>query len=119
MAKGDTVLSNRLPLYMQHSGHSRVVVGISLRGKGKGKGQGQGTGAEEELQLIVLDPATYGVGMKRSLKDNKPGWHAMVKCGLGKLKKSSYEFLVVGACDKTTANGHKDPNFNSEVVVCG
>ncbi|GAA5856437.1 hypothetical protein JCM8547_008743 [Rhodosporidiobolus lusitaniae] len=56
-------LTRKQPLYLQHRGHSRTVVGIeigkSVEGKGKGGkkgGKADGEGREVEKWLLVFDP---------------------------------------------------------------
>lgn len=70
---------------MQHNGHSRVVIGVSVRG----------TPSNRETQLIIFDPATYGPELKHSIARNQRGWHSMVKRGLNTLRKPEYEFVVI------------------------
>ena len=69
---------------MQHDGHSRCVVGISVRGK-----------AAREVQLLIFDPSTYGPDLKKSLETGNRAWHGLLKRGLHTLKKPEYQFVVV------------------------
>lgn len=75
-----TCISNRWPLYMQHNGHARVCFGISVR--------------DNDFQLLIFDPATYGPGLMNSLLRGGKGWHSMVKRGLHTLRKPEYQFVV-------------------------
>jgi len=93
-------LSNSFPLYMQHNGHSRVVVGIVLRGNVKNR----------ETQLLVFDPATYGPDLKTKIQTNQQGWHTMLKRGLHTLRKPEYEFVVVKPFDDVDPHRSKKPN---------
>tara|TARA_B110000208_G_scaffold165456_1_gene203679 strand:- start:575 stop:835 length:261 start_codon:yes stop_codon:yes gene_type:complete len=70
---------------MQHNGHSRVIVGIVVRGPAHNR----------ETQLLVFDPSTYGPDLKSALQNDRQGWHLMLKRGLKSLKKPEYEFVVV------------------------
>ena len=78
-------MTDSFPLYMQHNGHSRVVVGVAVRGPKH----------KRETQLLVFDPASYGPELASKLADNSKGWHGMIKRGLHTLRKPEYEFVVV------------------------
>ena len=62
--------TDKFPLYMQHDGHSRVVVGVAVRGMRGGGDKGVAT------QLLILDPNTYGPDLKASLSN-----HTNVRAG--------------------------------------
>ena len=74
----------RWPLYMQHNGHSRVCVGVSVRGEKD----------TSNVQLLIFDPATYGPDLKSCILNSKKGWHSMIKRGLHTLRKPEYQFVV-------------------------
>jgi hypothetical protein len=91
-------MSSKFPIYMQHSGHSRVIVGVSIRGTAK----------RPETQLLIFDPATYGPDLKNSMLQGK-NWHSKLKRGLHTLKKPEYEFLVVQPHDTFDPSRSKFP----------
>lgn len=79
-------MSNKPPLYFQHQGHSRTIVGIELRRK-----QGATT---EEVFLLVLDPSQRTVELEKVLRQCK-GWQRMVKRGLHTLRKAEYQLCYI------------------------
>jgi len=94
---------------MQHDGHSRVVVGISVRGLG--------SGSAAETQLLIMDPLTYGPDLRESLGSGTGGWHAMVKRGLHTLKKPEYQFLVINPNAAVGAHTSRNPSSADEEHV--
>ncbi|XP_043695529.1 uncharacterized protein LOC122646110 isoform X2 [Telopea speciosissima] len=74
------------PLYFQHFGHSRTVVGIQV--------QRQRPGIPERYFLIVLDPGHRTVELESSLKKNV-GWQRFIKRGVHTLKKPQYQLCFV------------------------
>eukprot|EP00249_Psilotum_nudum_P013775 c24505_g1_i2 orf=233-1513(+) len=65
--------SERTPLYFQHQGHSRTIVGMQRCRKP--------TSSQEELFLLVLDPAICTGLLAKSLRA-KVGWQKFIKRGL-------------------------------------
>ncbi len=60
------VLTSKAPLYFQHDGHSRTIVGIESRRRSRGAG--------EDTFLLVLDPG-HGA---RELADLLQVGHALI-----------------------------------------
>lgn len=79
------VVTNKMPLYFQHHGHSRTIIGIQV------KHQKNGT---KHYNLLVLDPAQSTEALERSLKENL-GWQKFVKRGIHTLKKPQYQLCYV------------------------
>ncbi|KAK7282467.1 hypothetical protein RIF29_11275 [Crotalaria pallida] len=79
------VISEKTPLYFQHDGHSRTIVGIQLQHQPDGILQ---------YNLLILDPAHSTVALERSLRE-KVGWKKLVKRGMHTLKKPQYQLCYV------------------------
>lgn len=79
------VLSKRSPLYFQHRGHSRTIVGIEKRRR---------PGVSEEVYLLVLDPSQKTGDIVRTLRE-KSGWQRLLKRGLQTLKHAEYQLCYV------------------------
>lgn len=79
------VLSKRSPLYFQHRGHSRTIVGIEKRRR---------PGVSEEVYLLVLDPSQKTGDIVRTLRE-KGGWQRLLKRGLQTLKHAEYQLCYV------------------------
>jgi hypothetical protein len=79
------VLSKRSPLYFQHRGHSRTIVGIEKRRR---------PGSSEEVFLIVLDPSQKTGDIVKTLRE-KSGWQRLLKRGLQTLKHAEYQLCYV------------------------
>ncbi|URE13919.1 Peptidase family C78 [Musa troglodytarum] len=80
------LISEKTPLYLQHDGHSRTIVGIQMQ---KGK-----CASEHHYSLLVLDPAHRTAALERSLADNN-GWQRLIKRGIHTLKKPQYQLCYV------------------------
>ncbi|CAK7324318.1 unnamed protein product [Dovyalis caffra] len=79
------VITNRPPLYFQHDGHSRTIVGIQVRRQ---------ENAVLQYNLLILDPAHRTVALERSLKENA-GWKKLIKRGVHTLKKPQYQLCYI------------------------
>ncbi|KAJ6376255.1 hypothetical protein OIU77_001091 [Salix suchowensis] len=79
------VITNRVPLYFQHDGHSRTIVGIQSRPQKNGVPQ---------YNLLILDPAHRTVALERSLRENA-GWKKLIKRGVHTLKKPQYQLCYI------------------------
>ncbi|KAJ6359531.1 hypothetical protein OIU76_001127 [Salix suchowensis] len=79
------VITNRVPLYFQHDGHSRTIVGIQSRPQKNGVPQ---------YNLLILDPAHRTVALERSLGENA-GWKKLIKRGVHTLKKPQYQLCYI------------------------
>ncbi|CAA7392035.1 unnamed protein product [Spirodela intermedia] len=78
-------ISEKMPLYFQHNGHSRTIVGIQVK---------KGTqGMPDVYNLLVLDPS-QAPALERSLLEKK-GWQQLIKRGLHTLKKTQYQLCFV------------------------
>lgn len=81
--------SSRPPLYLQHDGHSRTVVGVQRRSEQRGS---------TTDFLLVLDPGLGQHGFEdfSSCAERGLGWEKFVKRSLAPLRrKAEYELLVV------------------------
>ncbi|KAJ1431730.1 Peptidase C78, ubiquitin fold modifier-specific peptidase 1/ 2 [Sesbania bispinosa] len=79
------IVSEKTPLYFQHDGHSRTIVGIQVKHQRTGNLQ---------YNLLVLDPAHRTAALERSLRE-KVGWQKLVKRGVHTLKKPQYQLCYV------------------------
>ena len=79
-------VSKRSPLYFQHRGHSRTIVGIE-RCKKDGS-------SKEEDYLIVLDPSHRTLDIIRSLQ-RQQGWEELVKRGMRSLNQEEYQLCYI------------------------
>ncbi|KAK9724103.1 hypothetical protein RND81_05G048500 [Saponaria officinalis] len=83
--KQNVVVTNKMPLYFQHQGHSRTIVGIQV------KHQKNGT---KQYNLLVLDPGHRTEALEKSLRENS-GWQKFLKRGLHTLRKPQYQLCYV------------------------
>ncbi|KAF3432702.1 hypothetical protein FNV43_RR23804 [Rhamnella rubrinervis] len=79
------IFSEKAPLYFQHDGHSRTIVGIQVKHQKNGM---------HLYNLLILDPAHRTAALERSLKENI-GWQKLIKRGVRTLKKSQYQLCYV------------------------
>ncbi|XP_073393978.1 uncharacterized protein [Physcomitrium patens] len=99
------VFSKRSPLYFQHRGHSRTIVGIEKRWR---------PGVSEEVYLIVLDPSQKTGDVIRALRD-KSGWQRLLKRGIQTLKHAEYQICYV---DPGLATGEEYEDLKVATQVC-
>ncbi|KAK4436159.1 Zinc finger-containing ubiquitin peptidase 1 [Sesamum alatum] len=79
------VLSEKAPLYFQHDGHSRTIVGIQAKHQKKGK---------QQYNLLIFDPAEKTRALEKSLRENV-GWQQLIKRGVHTLKKPQYQLCFI------------------------
>lgn len=79
-------VSDKTPLYFQHQGHSRTIVGIQ-----KKKGH---HGSQDQYTLLILDPGHRTADLERTLR-SKSGWQSLVKRGVHTLKMPQYQLCYV------------------------
>ncbi|PON83728.1 Peptidase C78, ubiquitin fold modifier-specific peptidase [Trema orientale] len=73
------------PLYFQHDGHSRTIIGIQIKGQHNGV---------QQYNLLIMDPAHRTAALAKSLKENV-GWQKLIKRGFHTLKKPQYQLCYV------------------------
>ena len=89
------VARSRHPLFLQHAGHSRTVVGIERRPRRGGGGGGSGGDGSDQWSLLVLDPGTDAPQVASALASPQ-AWPRLVKRGAHTLlKRREYEVIVV------------------------
>ncbi|KAF7816587.1 zinc finger with UFM1-specific peptidase domain protein isoform X1 [Senna tora] len=79
------LVTEKTPLYFQHDGHSRTIVGIQVKHQQTGSLQ---------YNLLVFDPAHKTAALERSLRE-KVGWQKLIKRGIHTLKKPQYQLCYV------------------------
>ncbi|XP_009361227.2 zinc finger-containing ubiquitin peptidase 1 [Pyrus x bretschneideri] len=79
------IVSDKTPLYFQHDGHSRTIVGIQVKRQHNGMLQ---------HNLLILDPGHRTEDLERSLRE-KVGWQKFVKRGVHTLKKPQYQLCYI------------------------
>ncbi|KAK4273800.1 hypothetical protein QN277_017126 [Acacia crassicarpa] len=79
------VVSEKSPLYFQHDGHSRTIVGIQVKR--------ERTGALQ-YSLLIFDPSHKTAALESSLR-GKVGWQRYIKRGIHTLKKPQYQLCYV------------------------
>ncbi|XP_057950454.1 uncharacterized protein LOC131145424 [Malania oleifera] len=78
-------VTGRAPLYFQHDGHSRTIVGIQVKHQKNGM---------QQHNLLILDPAHRTAALESSLKENF-GWQKLIKRGIHTLKKQQYQLCYI------------------------
>ncbi|KAL5670712.1 hypothetical protein ACJX0J_022933, partial [Zea mays] len=82
LATQRVTVSNKTPLYFQHQGHSRTIVGIQKKPDRRG--------SQEQYSLLILDPGHRTADLERCLRSKK-GWQRLVKRGVHTLRKPQYQ----------------------------
>lgn len=80
-------ISSRSPLYFQHEGHSRIIVGVEKLTRPPL--------AVEEITLLVLDPNISRQSVYDAM-ENASGWQQLVRRSKDTLRNSEYQLLWVG-----------------------
>lgn len=89
-AAGPVVLSGMPPLYFQHEGHSRTVIGVERR-----RVKSKDGGVEDVYTLLVLDPGQAAHTLLKDLESDGPAWARAVRRGAHTLRKPQYQVLYV------------------------
>ena len=71
------------PLYFQHDGHSRTIVGYEV------------SDPEQRISLIVFDPSSNGSKLKHNLEELLPAWRMQLKRRLHTLNRFAYQLVAV------------------------
>ncbi|GAV69109.1 Peptidase_C78 domain-containing protein [Cephalotus follicularis] len=79
------IVSDKAPLYFQHDGHSRTIIGIQVKHQQNGM---------QQYSLLILDPGHRTAALERSLKENT-GWQKLIKRGVHTLKKPQYQLCYI------------------------
>jgi len=77
---GHVHVSPRPPLFFQHQGHSRTIVGAERKGG--------------QLNLLLLDPSTRPGELAAALRARR-GWEVLVKRGLHTLRQGAFQLVAV------------------------
>ncbi|OVA04030.1 Peptidase C78 [Macleaya cordata] len=80
------IVSDKTPLYFQHNGHSRTIVGIQVKQPLHGR--------PKQYTLLILDPGHRTEALERSLNENL-GWQKLIKRGVHTLKKPQYQLCYI------------------------
>lgn len=83
--KVKVVVTEKAPLYFQHDGHSRTIVGIQLKSLPNGM---------QQHNLLILDPG-HKTQVVESCLSKKVGWQRFIKRGVHTLKKTEYQLCYV------------------------
>ncbi|XP_023512488.1 zinc finger with UFM1-specific peptidase domain protein isoform X1 [Cucurbita pepo subsp. pepo] len=78
-------VSGKTPLFFQHDGHSRTIVGIQVKQQRNGM---------QQYNLLILDPAHSTKGIEKSLRENN-GWQKLIKRGTHTLNKPQYQLCYI------------------------
>ncbi|CEM01913.1 unnamed protein product [Vitrella brassicaformis CCMP3155] len=76
--------TSRPPLYFQHQGHSRTIIGAQKRSKG----------SEVERFLLIFDPGAKPETLMQVCSDRR-GWEGRFKRGVWTLRQPDFEILEV------------------------
>nr|XP_043632618.1 zinc finger-containing ubiquitin peptidase 1 isoform X2 [Erigeron canadensis] len=79
------VITDKSPLYFQHDGHSRTIVGIQMKNLPNGV---------KQQNLLILDPAHKTEVLESCLSKNV-GWQRFIKRGVHTLQKMEYQLCYV------------------------
>ncbi|XP_007908528.1 zinc finger-containing ubiquitin peptidase 1 isoform X1 [Callorhinchus milii] len=77
------IWTNKTPIYLQHQGHSRTIVGIEERNNGS-------------LCLLIFDPGSHCEAMQKLLlHDMNAGHLKMIRRFIGSMKHKQYQIVAV------------------------
>ncbi|KAD7480530.1 hypothetical protein E3N88_03666 [Mikania micrantha] len=97
------VVAEKAPLYFQHDGHSRTIVGIQLKSLLNGM---------QQFTFLVLDPVHKTQVLESCLR-KKVGWQRFIKRGVHTLKKTEYQLCYVDPGIATGAEMEKLKTLDS------
>ncbi|KAJ8427923.1 hypothetical protein Cgig2_023299 [Carnegiea gigantea] len=102
------VVTNKMPLYFQHEGHSRTIIGVQVKHQKNGL---------KDYNLLVLDPGHSTEALEKSLKQNF-GWQKFLKRGLHTLKKPQYQLCYVDPGIAGREEIEQLKTLNSVLIEC-
>ncbi|XP_062158563.1 uncharacterized protein LOC133866018 isoform X3 [Alnus glutinosa] len=79
------IVSEKPPLYFQHDGHSRTIVGVQVKIQ---------QNRMQQYSLLIFDPAYRTTAIERALKEND-GWQKLIKRGVHTLRKLQYQLCYI------------------------
>eukprot|EP00048_Salpingoeca_helianthica_P001420 m.49097 g.49097 ORF g.49097 m.49097 type:complete len:353 (-) comp11447_c0_seq1:25-1083(-) len=82
------LVTEKAPLYLQHQGHSRTVIGINRRRRGGG------AGTDWEYFLLILDPLLEPSDLRAALA-SPTAWAKHIKRGAHTLCKAQYQITFL------------------------
>ncbi|CAM9155500.1 unnamed protein product [Scytosiphon promiscuus] len=86
------------PLYFQHDGHSRSIVGVLLPGGGGAQAKHQGSNKRQAGSLLVFDPSHVGSELVDALGDTQKAlWGRLLKRGEHSFQRRHFQMVVVRA----------------------
>ncbi|KAL3161056.1 hypothetical protein ABBQ38_009439 [Trebouxia sp. C0009 RCD-2024] len=94
------IKTGKPPLYFQHEGHSRTIIGIErykpTQGRAKRQADSNATSGNEGYlyNLLLLDPSHKTKDLVAALKSGR-GWQKLFKQGISDLKSQQYQLLYV------------------------
>lgn len=107
-SRRSVVVTNKMPLYFQHQGHSRTIIGVQVNHQKNGL---------KNYNLLVLDPGHSTEALERSLKQNF-GWQKSLKRGLHTLKKPQYQLCYVDPGIAGREEMEQLKTLNSVLIEC-
>jgi hypothetical protein len=103
-AAGGVRLTAAAPLFFQHQGHSRVIVGVERRPRAGTAGAAGGA----ELSLLVLDPGTPPAALEAALAAAGAGggaWRGLLRRTARALAHPAYQLVYVAAAELEAPGG--------------
>lgn len=90
----------KLPLYFQHDGHSRTIIGYEVTRRNshqpkKARTAKPASSSGSEFKLLVFDPASDGKMILANLTDGNGNWKRQLKRGIHTLTKSAYQIMYI------------------------
>ncbi|KAJ9539565.1 hypothetical protein OSB04_026071 [Centaurea solstitialis] len=86
LTKSKVVVTEKAPLYFQHDGHSRTIVGIQKKSLPKGM---------QQYNLLILDPSHQKTQVLKTCLSKNVGWQRFIKRGVHTLKKPEYQLCYM------------------------
>ena len=93
-----------LPLYFQHMGHSRTIIGVQTE-------SGSHLSANAK-SLLLFDPGCCGESLKSNLINRNNKWRQQVLRGINALKEPSYQIVYIAEGIMTA-----EERNNSKVLI--
>lgn len=104
----DVIVTGRPPLYLQHEGHSRTIIGVERRVYAEGR--------ESDTCLLLLDPGVPPPALQEALENrNIPVWQRLVKRGAHTLRQSQFQVLYCPTNEGPYAPG--TPQYDDLKVI--
>jgi len=96
----DYFLNNDYPIYIQHQGHSQLIIGVEET-------------VNDDHRLLIFDPAMERERIRSLLETTSPEAVAFLRRPIGHMRKPKYQLLIIRGRLENEEDRHKALTYNT------